>query len=654
MNDVEILIILIPVLIVAELGIFGMYYLKKKKITSTDIFRGLYRFLAVFPLTKRSTERTTHRIAQLSIYGREQIPVVTTKYILKGLAFAALLVAAGLFLFSDILSKTMCIIFAIVLYSNVIDKSIDSTYLSVLKEMKNALQSIEQEYMKSESIPDALSNAKTGTLLARAIDEIHSIVSENNAELRLQQFYAKMPFHQLQTLAGICYNLNLFGDTRDIYGQSAFIQAIGILRSDVNASIEKLTLQKSKFSSLEFAPVLSVFLITPLEIWLTDTIPGVAMIYNGLLGFIFRTVVILSAIIGYGGVSRMNRAVVLKDDDRGRWTERLLKFKPWKNFILSILPKKTRIKNKIKLNIRQAMSKQKLEHFYTKKVVYAVIGFIGSLVVIIASLVLGKSFAKNTTAQLALVASSTRTSEQESAMRIMDEIYFKGEGNFSEAETTMLVRTYLPELSDMETADEVKRMQDKYKTWSEMYFRFYFVWIAVACGVLGFVIPNITLNVRRLLLKTDAEDDFMQLQTLVSILIYTGVDTLSVLQQMTQHSTVHKEILREAYHRFPSAPELELERLKTKTSLAEFKLFIDKLRLSISELPMTEAFSGLIGDRQSFQRLREIKFSETLNKKQIIGKFLSSAPLAMFAFAEFAFPIFILAFTEYNNTMGML
>lgn len=645
---------MVPVAVVLELIVFACYTLRKKGVTLAAVLRRVHTFLLVFPLTKRSIKRVTTRVSKLSIYGPEDISVIVTKYVLKGLFAAALLVAAGLLLFSDVLSKTMCFIFAFILYSNVIEKSIDSTHLAVLKSTKNALLAIEQEYMKSENIPEALSSARVDKLLARTIEEIHSIISEGGSEVKLQQFYAHMPFHPIQTLAGICYNMNIYGDNKDIYGRSSFIQALGILRSDINASIEKLTLQKAKFSSLECAPVLSVFLITPMESWLVDTMPGVALIYNGLLGYIFRTLVILSAIVGYGVVSRLNRAVVLQENDQSRWAERLLKNRVWRKFIEGISPKKLVQICKLKLNLKHAMSKQSILHFYTKKAAFALAGFVGCLAVLSIALAFGKDYSRNTVDELALVATANRTPEQKETMRAMDDIYFAAEGSMSMSEATALVQSKMPELSDMETADEVKRMQDKYKNWSELEFKFYFVWIAAAVGLAAWFVPNLMLLARKMLIRAEAEDDFMQLQTLVSILIYTGVDTLAILQQMAQHSTVHKDILREAYHRFPSAPELELERLKAKTPLTEFKLFIDKLRLTISELPMTGAFSGLIADRESFQRLREIKFQASLEKKRAIGKFLSSAPLALFVFSEFAFPIFLLGMQEYTKTMGTL
>ena len=146
----------------------------------------------------------------------------------------------------------------------------------------------------------------------------------------------------------------------------------------------------------------------------------------------------------------------------------------------------------------------------------------------------------------------------------------------------------------------------------------------------------------------------MQLQTLVSILVYTDLDTLAVLQQMVQQSTVHKDILLHAYHSFPSAPELELERLRSKITLNDFKWFIDKLRLTISELPMNEAFADLITERENFVRLRRIAMESLLAKKRVICGFLAMFPIIAFSVGQFLVPLGYLGIMEFQSALKML
>lgn len=626
---------------------------QKRALFFKNMYFYMYRFLSSFFLTKSSALKIYHKISLLSVYRNDEIVMLTVWYFLISTAASGIVIIAGMILFNDIAAKLLTVLLAVVLRTVLVDKQLNKTHLNVMKETVRTLTSIEQEYMKSKSIPDALSNADT-ELLAKPIDEIHTILTGSESELRLQQFYASMPFRPLQTLAVVCYNLNLYGDTVDSKNTSGFVQVLTILKNDVNAEVEKITLLKSKLGIMEYLTLFAVFFIAPIEGYLTSTIPGLALMYNGMLGFILRTLVIAASIISYTVISRINSTSIVKDDDRGVWTEKLLSNKSWKRFVSGLAPKKEKKRAKLEFKLKKALSKMKFTHYYIKKVIFGGAVFVATLALIFLSINLGRDFARNTTAELSLVASEERSESEQNATRVMDEVYFESEGKMSDNELKTLVHRYLPSLSDMHVQDEMKRVRDKYSTWSGLYFHWYYVPVAFAFGIFGWFIPAIMIKIRTFLIKNEMEDDYMQLQTLVSILTYTELDTLSVLRQMEQHSTVHKEILLEAYHGFPSAPEMELERLKSKITFPGFKWFIDKLKLTISELPMNEAFSDLVSERENLMRLRHISMEASVSSKAVLGRILMILPMILLAVSEFIIPIGVLGVMEFTNALGML
>lgn len=385
---------------------------KKRKRLYHTFYVKIFEFLSNFFLTKGRTRSLTHKISLLSIYRQDQIPELTVKFYMKAFLASAILITAGFILCNDIISKLMCVVYAVVINSVVSDKQIDSTYKSVLKAILRGLSSIEQEYMKSKNIPDSLSNAKVDSILRRAVDDIYAIITGSSGDLQLQQFYASMPFRPLQTLAGVCYNLNMYGDTVDNQNISSFVRALTILRGDVNAQIEKLALQKAKFGVMEYLPIVPIVAVGPIENYFISIIPGVALMYNGILCFILRTSVFLVSVIAYSIISRINSTVSVKEDDRSEWMFILLKIKQWKSFIKGLYPKKEKSRFKIEYKLKMALSKMKLEHYYTKKVVFATASFFMSLVIIFISVQLGKDFTGNTTAQLLLIAGEERTQTQ--------------------------------------------------------------------------------------------------------------------------------------------------------------------------------------------------------------------------------------------------
>ena len=627
---------------------------KKRLAFFKNLYKNLFEFFSNNFITGASVRKITRKISMLSVYRTDQIPEITVHTFMSAALISLLIMLAGVFLMNDLIATILCIVFGFIVNNVMIDKQLDKTHLKVLKEAARTLSSIEQEYMKNKNIPDSLANAETGNMLRKAIDDIYNILMGSNGELQLQQFCAAMPFRPLQTLAGICYNLNFYGDSVDDMNISGFVKAITILRGDINEQIEKYALQRAKFGVMEYMPLVPILGIGPLENYFIDIIPGVALMYNGALGYILRTLVIVSAIVSYMVISRINSMATVKDDDRGGWTQWLLRRRLWRLFVCGLIPKNEKTGRKLKFKLKQALSRMNLEHYYTKKAVFAAFFFAVTLAALFIAVSLGSDYMKNSTAQLSLVAGTERSQREQQAMKVMDEIYFEAKGKLSENEHRLLIRRYLPGLSDMQMLDEMKRMQDKYSTWQSLYFRWQYVWAAFVFGMFGWFLPGLMVKGRTFIVKTETEDDYMQLQTLVSILVYTGIDTLSVLQQMVQQSTVHQDILLHAYHSFPSAPELELERLRSKITLPDFKWFIDKLKLTISELPMSEAFSDLISERENFMRLRRIAMESTLAKKKTLCSFLAMFPVIAFAVGEFLVPLGYLGIMEFQNALTMI
>lgn len=141
MNEIIIICMAAGVLIGIAVIIFSIISQKKgvKKSPASKIMLNIYRFLQVFFLTKRLTERITIRVAKLSVFRQDKIPSEVVKIIFLGAVWALALVAAGIFMFSDFVTKFLCFVFAAVLFSNVIDKKIDKVNQKVLRQTKVTL-----------------------------------------------------------------------------------------------------------------------------------------------------------------------------------------------------------------------------------------------------------------------------------------------------------------------------------------------------------------------------------------------------------------------------------------------------------------------------------------------------------------------------------
>ena len=168
------------------------------------------------------------------------------------------------------------------------------------------------------------------------------------------------------------------------------------------------------------------------------------------------------------------------------------------------------------------------------------------------------------------------------------------------------------------------------------------------------MLPNMLLTLRRWLVINEAEDDFLQLQTLMSILMNTDGDTLDALEQMSQMSKIHKEMLLYCYHSYPSNPDKELWTLEQKTPIMEFKRFIGKMRLTVTDLSLREVFADLMLEREYIQEQRDIKMRRSIDKKRTLCGMLSKLPMGIMVVGEFLFPIGYLGATELMSAINSM
>lgn len=665
---------------------------RAQEATKISFLKKAYSKLATNFLTQKSVRSIYTQLSNLSVYKRDELYNLTTKYFFMSWGASTILILVSVLMFDDFITVLMCVAFSVLLNRTIIDKQLDNNYFKVLESTSKALGSIRQEYMRTGSVVEAINEAEIEDILKRPFDELYSILTSTDAELRLQEFYAATPFRTLQTLVGICYNINNQGDTKNVNGESNFVQALTILSTDVNAEITKITMQKKKFGKIEYLPFLPIIAIGFIESYFTGIMPGTAIIYGGPIGYICRTLTIVASIVCYTVISGINRNVPVKENDENEWVFMFLSKPKWKSFIHNIKAKNKKayyLQNRLK----NALSRQTIESLYTKKVVYSVVVSIVSLLTVFSVISLGGEFIKNSTQQLSLVATNEMEKYSKESILELDNKYFeqrlalqpektlsneismivtkvqkllglipKGSmlekeeqyPNLNEAAIKSLVQSYMPGLTDLQVIDQIKRLDDKFTTVMNTQFHWWLIWVCFLFGFIGWKVPDVQLKIRRIMVKTEAEDDFLQLQTLISIFMTTDMDTLDTLYEMAQHSRVHKEMLTYCYHSFPANPELELSRLQAKTPLTEFKRFIGKLKLTINDLSLSEAFSDLIIEREQIMRIRELTINATIDKKRGLCGPLSLAPLGFMVVGELLIPLGYLGYREFMNALTMM
>lgn len=625
---------------------------KKKSLISLSTYFRISQFLEEFFLTRGGYRKVKARVAMLSVYSSQEIKVFSVQVYATATTASVALVAAGAIIFRDLFSTLLVLLYAIIMNSVLVGKQIDRIHFKLLKQLSAALSSLRQNYLRLNSIPQAIAEAETGSELHRAFEEIYNILTDTNGKTRLNEFYATTPFRLLSTLAGVCYILNDSGDTKLKDGSSNFLQAMGMMADEVNLEIRRISLQKARFGMLEYLPVAPLFAIGIIESFFTGIIPGTSVIYHGPIGYISRALILLASIIGYTVIVKINSAVSVKKDDRNPIVLYLLK-QPWYSRIVhDVMPKKLVKKARKMRLVKGALSMTDLSHMYASKILFAVLAFILSIGCMFFAVNLGKQFIRDNVREVSLVGGEKLTEEDIRVRRQMDDVYLSMPELPKESHTRDYVKAKLPDLPPFDQDAQVKRLQEKYVSYYNTYFKWWMIWVAFAAAAGSWFIPELMLRARAWLLKTESEEDVLQLQTLISILMNTPADTLETLYWLEKQSRVHKNAILDAYHEYPSDPDLALNRMKAKAVLPGFKRMADKLILTIHQISLAEAFSDLVTERDHVMRIREISQNATLSKKRTYVSPLSMAPLVLTAILYILVPLGILGFKEFTTALS--
>lgn len=610
------------------------------------------RILSENFLTRDGYRRVRARLSELSVYNNDEIIINSVKYYLMSLGISATVVLLGALIFRDLFSILLITLYAVVLKNIVVDKQIDNIHFRLLKQLSNAISSVRQNYLRLNSIPDSVVEAETSNELKRAFDDIYAILTSAEGEQRLEEFYASTPFKLLQTFAGVCYILNNTGDTKLRDGTSNFIQAVSMIADEVNLEVRRISLQKAKFGSLEYLPLAPVVGLSLISSFFINTIPGTTVIYSGWIGYVSRTIIILASILGYIAITRINSAVAVREDDRNRLVMSLLELPWFDRLIKNIKPKKGRdIYAKTEI-LRGALSRVSLKQLYGTKVLYAVLTFVFTIFCLFFAVQLGKDFVYKNVKEISLVGGENLTKEDIEKRRAMDKEFLALSEIPSDRRVKDFVLQRIPLLSPYDQDAQVKRLKEKYVSYHNAEFKWWMILIAFGLSYGAWNIPEVMLRARAWLLKTESEEDVLQLQTIIAILKNTNYDTLDTLYWLERQSRVHKNILLEAYHEYPSNPEYALYKMKSQAVLPEFKRMSDKLVLTIHQISIDEAFSDLVSERDHVMRIREINQTTSINKKRAMVSPLSMIPLGLTAVLYILLPIGILGFKEFVTALS--
>ena len=383
-----------------------------------------------------------------------------------------------------------------------------------------------------------------------------------------------------------------------------------------------------------------------------DSIPGTVAIYNGILGYVSKTIICVLALIGFYIIANINSEQYVRNNDRLEFVDNLLKKRWFSNIVSNVTTRDAKKLVSLSNRLRGCLSSKDVRYIYGEKLCFAAVSFIMAFLATILMTYTARDFMYNNVKSLSLTGGFDYTVEEYQEMFNYDCQVMAMPALPSDDEMSKALAPILKDASEFQRLEEVERIKTKYEKYHNLYYKWYYVLIAYLIGICGWFLPEVLLKFRAYMVKTEAEEDVLQMQTIIAAVMGTSLDTMSVIYWMEKNSSVHREALLYCYHEYAQDPEMALERLKSKSTVAEFNHMCDKLISTIHQITVKEAFADLIVERNHVMKLREMVQESTIANKRAISSPLALSPLYALALLHIVAPVFVLGMAEFKDVLG--
>jgi len=622
--------------------VYKRWFRRLSKNRKFSVMSARYTFYSHFIPTKSLFSRLSERIASLSIYNYMEIRYKTVEVFEDALLPATGIFLFVLFTFRDLLSAALSLFYALTVINASINKSIDEVNSEEVSQMSVLLGRVREAYVRTHSIPDALSTINVPIILESQVGEIHAMMTTVDGGNQLARFCEKTPSRIMRTFATTCYLRNDSGDDGIEAGGVTFTDALALIKDEVDAERIRLYNQKVMFQSLDKLPWVPLVAYPLIVAAYSRIIPATKGVFDGFWGYLIKIVVMLTSLICYYLLTTINNASTAAVDDRIYSYTTLLQNPIVKKFADSLVPHNYIKYRKLKDKLSHCLSSKSPTYFYLEKFLNMCVFTVFSIIMSMFIIQMSKNAVYHSVESASMMSIMEMNEFQKEALFEFDKQILAGPPpNNDEGQLTRQLQAVMPGATDLDIDSQVERIETKYKTYHNLHFWWWFAFIYIAAGFAGWMSSNLLLKLRVSLVNDEAMRDILQLQTVIAILMNTQLDTFSVIYWLMRSADIHKGVLTECFNEYPSNPERAIQHMGFNAALPEFQSICEKLKSTVYQITLFDAFADLVKDRQSILKLREIAQNDELKRKRMQASPIAKAPMMVWMFTCFILPIVI-------------
>ena len=625
----------------------------KQNTFSLDIiYQQLYVFYTRIPFVKRYLAKLRRRLEIINVEDEYITRKQSAAYLTKAMLIIIPLTFIIIYLTnSNLLLMSILLIFEIFITEIIISGSVDKLDNKILREQIEFFSEIRHAYHETNMVEEAIYEVAQDDEkeVSRQAEKIYEILISDDPETELEKYYDTAPNSYLKEFAGISYLTKEFGDRIDSDG-SLYLKNINNITQEMQIEILKRDKLDYVFQSLSFISIVPCLFIQAVRNWSVSNFDFTSKFYDGKLGFIAQTLLLIITAVCFILVRKVkDNGSIESASSENPWQKKLYDIKIIKKIVDMFVPKKgTKDYRKIVNLLKRAASSLKMEWLYINRIVYSIVIFIITILLIgkVHSIAIDYVYT-NTSAGTSIVG-MTDSEKAEAEIQVKNDNVFldKYRGKkITKPQLEIAVKNseLYKDSSDEEITKTVDRIYTKLQTIDNEYLKWLELIFAIAFAYLGYMAPIWLLMFQVKMREMEMEDEVMQFQTIIVMLMkIERVNVEIILEWLERYAKIFKEPITRCVNNYESGAWEALEELKNDVTFPLFIRIVENLQSAVEKIPIREAFDELDTERDYYQEKRKETNSRLISKKSLIGRAIGFAPMICLFVGYLILPLIVI------------
>ncbi len=577
------------------------------------------------PVISKYLKSIKSRVAIAHAVDESFVVYQATKILLLALTLTAIVLVLLVAFINRWYAWLMALLILYFILEAIVDYFVNRLKLNLLEQTVIFIDYLRITYFETTMIDDAfmlaidkLEFGKADAIRLQA-ELIREVVTAPDGELALQRYYQMAPNAYLKLLAGLSFIVAEHGDSTDRDG-SSFIKSLTHLSAEIKDEIIKrnrLLIGLKSMNVIALAPLLAM---EPLKHWASHSFYLLDTFYRGALGFaveigllliISCSFILLRKLQDYGDFDERK----LADYRLEKYLENRLK-----RYLDAVMPsRKSAQYQRVEARQRRAHVFSKIEYHYIRKTLFALFALLVAISVLMTAIWITRA---------EIYSSPT-----------LPEGFLAGELTGKPLQSALRVTAFDSEL--------LRIGQEK---WS-----FLHIIVLYLSAVIGWLIPDLYLELQASVLKSEVEVEIARFQLLVMVLMNIEHLTVDqVLEWFEKFSRLFKIPLQRALMEYDCGAIAALEELRSASDKSDYITLINHLISAVEVLTIKEAFSEFESEKLYYQDKRRLIGDNVVKKKIYLGQVIGFIPLYALIILYFMFPLIYVSMAEMRHYFDKL